>query len=69
MTAITLQDIGKYVLLDGKAGEDGYILLSVKCNSGNNKLLAEVFDRQYCSRGWYDVQCVSSLRQHGIKDV
>jgi hypothetical protein len=63
MTAITLQDIGKYVLLDGKKGKDGYVLLSVKYSGGNGKLLAEVFDRKYCSSGWYDVQCVSSLQK------
>lgn len=59
MSAITLQDIGEYVLLDGKAGADGYVLLCVKYNDGNGGLLAEVFDRKYCSSGWYDIKHVS----------
>lgn len=67
MTAITLQDIGKYVLLDGKAGKEGYVLLSVKHDGGSGKLWAEIFDRKYCSSGWHDVECVSSLRDNGVE--
>jgi hypothetical protein len=68
MTAITLQDIGEFVLLDGKKGEDGYVLLSVKYDNGK-RLQAEILDRKYCSIGWYDVKYVSSLQQNGTKDV
>jgi hypothetical protein len=66
MTGITLQDIGEFVLLDGNEGEDGYLLLSVKYNNGNGGLLAKVFDRKYCSVGWYDVKCVSRIQRNGI---
>ena len=60
---VTLGDIGKYVLLDGKAGKEGYLLLSVKYNGGNGKLLAEVYDRKYYSSGWHGIECVTKVEE------
>ena len=59
MTAVTLQDIGKFVRLDGK---EGYVLLSVKYTPGG--LSAEVLNNnitQAYSVGWYSIKDVSSI--------
>ena len=58
MTAITLQDIGKFVLLDGR---EGYVLLSVKYTPGG--LCAEVLNKNLpvYSVGWYSIEDVSSI--------
>ena len=66
MSKITLKDIGKRVLLDGRAGKDGYLLLSVKYNGGNGGLLAEVFDRKYCSSSWHDIGFVSRIVKNKV---
>ena len=60
---VTLEDIGKYVLLDGKPGKEGYLLLCVKYNGGNGRLQAEVYDRKYYSSGWHDIDCVSKVEE------
>ena len=59
MTAVTLQDIGKFVRLDGK---EGYVLLSVKYTPGG--LCAEVLNKnitQVWSAGWYSIEDVTSI--------
>jgi len=58
---ITLDDIGKRVLLYGKAGKVGYFLLSVKYTPGG--LWTEVVNHQDYTTGWYSIEDVSRFKE------